>query len=297
MHWMNKLERKIGKYAIPHLIIYILAAYGIGYVLALLAPEVYSMLQMNPAAIFHGQVWRLVTWITCMPTGLSLWTIFMFLFYYWIGQTLEQVWGTFRYNVFIFLGCFLTTLGPILMYVIIGVIYGFDVADGVSNIGYLTCSTSYINLTSFMAFALIFPNQEVYFMFIFKVKMKWLAIADGVILGYNFLNYVIGAVRTTDLSRIYYISSAVCLLCSVASFLIYYFATRNYKKFSPKEVKRKRKYHKQVREAKVRGTKHYCAVCGRTEQSNPELQFRFCSKCKGNLEYCSDHLFTHEHRK
>ncbi len=295
MHWMNKLERKIGKYAIPHLIIYILIAYGIGYVLVLFAPEVYSMLQMNPAAIFHGQVWRLITWVTCIPSNLSLFTIFMFLFYYWIGQTLERAWGTFRYNMFIFLGYFLTTLGPILMYVVIGIIYGFDFANVVSNYGYLTSSTSYINLTSFLAFAMLFPNQEVYFMFIFRIKMKWLAIADAVLLGYEFLRYIASAVLYPE-SRILYIAEAVCLLCSVASFIIYYFATRDYKKMNPKEIKRKRKYHKQVKEAKVRGTKHYCAVCGRTEVSNPELQFRFCSKCKGNLEYCNEHLFTHEHR-
>jgi hypothetical protein len=127
--------------------------------------------------------------------------------------------------------------------------------------------------------------------------MKWIAIFDCILLGYDFLSFIGQAIRATDFSRILYISEAVCLFSSVASFLIYYFATRNYKKISPKEVKRKRKYHKQVKEATVRGTKHYCAVCGRTEVSNPELQFRFCSKCKGNLEYCNEHLFTHEHKR
>ena len=42
-------------------------------------------------------------------------------------------------------------------------------------------------------------------------------------------------------------------------------------------------------------TKHKCAICGRTDESNPELEFRFCSKCNGNYEYCNDHLFTHKH--
>ena len=295
MHWMEKLERKFGKYAIPNLIIYILVAYGIGYVLILFSPDFYEMLQMNPAAIFHGQVWRLVTWITCIPESLDIFTVLMFMFYYWIGKTLEGIWGSFRYNVYMFLGIILTGLGPILMYLVIGVMYGFSTANlyGAS----LTSSTYYINLTSFLAFALIFPNQEVYFMFIFRVKMKWLAIADGVLLAYSFLSNIGYAVRASSGEvRLYAISRAVCLLCSVASFLIYYFSTRNYKRFSPKEVKRRHKYHKQVREAKDRGTKHYCAICGRTEVSNPELQFRYCSKCKGNLEYCNDHLFTHQHK-
>lgn len=297
MHWMNKLEKKLGKYAIPHLIIFVLGAYAIGYVLSIISPEFYYALQMNPAAIFHGQVWRLVTWVTCIPAPLSLFTIFMFMFYYWIGQTLESVWGAFRYNVFIFFSYFLTTIGPIIMHLVIGFMYGFQTADSVSQLGFLSCDTSYMNLTSFLAFALLFPNYEVYFMFILKVKMKWLAIADAILLGYNLLSNVMLAIRNTDGAGILYASNAVCVLCSVASFLIYYFATRNYKKISPKEIKRKRVYHKQVKEAKERGSRHYCAVCGRTEISNPELSFRFCSKCNGNLEYCNDHLFTHEHKK
>ena len=44
-------------------------------------------------------------------------------------------------------------------------------------------------------------------------------------------------------------------------------------------------------------TRHRCAVCGRTERDDAELEFRFCSKCKGNFEYCMDHLYTHEHVK
>ena len=40
-----------------------------------------------------------------------------------------------------------------------------------------------------------------------------------------------------------------------------------------------------------------CAICGKTEASHADLEFRFCSKCNGNYEYCQDHLFTHEHVK
>jgi GrpB-like predicted nucleotidyltransferase (UPF0157 family) len=38
-----------------------------------------------------------------------------------------------------------------------------------------------------------------------------------------------------------------------------------------------------------------CAVCGRTEQDDESLEFRYCSRCNGNYEYCQDHLFTHQH--
>lgn len=290
MHWMNKLERKLGKYAIKNLILYILGAYAVGYIIMLFSPEAYYFISMDPKAICHGQVWRLVTWVCTPPGGLSVFTIFMFLFYYWIGQTLESVWGAFRYNIYMFMGILFMTLGPVLIYLATGLLWGFDQAWNLST------STEYLNWTSFMAFATIFPNHEVYFMFVLRVKMKWLAIAEGVVLGYLFLQNLIFAIRYPDLTS-GCLSVDVTILLSVANFLIYFLTTRNYKQISPKEVKRKRKYRKQVKEATARGTRHYCAVCGRTEATNPELQFRFCSKCKGNLEYCSDHLFTHEHKK
>lgn len=85
MHWMNKLERKLGKYAIKNLIVYILGAYVIGYVLYFLdyfqmVPGIYRLLEMDPAAICHGQVWRLVTWVCTVPQSPSLFLVFMFIF-------------------------------------------------------------------------------------------------------------------------------------------------------------------------------------------------------------------------
>ena len=242
MHWMNKLELKLGKYAIKNLIIYILGAYALGYIIMLFSPEAYYFIAMDPEAICHGQVWRLVTWVCTPPGGLSVFTIFMFLFYYWIGQTLESVWGAFRYNIYMFMGILFMTLGPVLIYLVTGMLWGFDQAWNLST------STEYLNWTSFMAFATIFPNHEVYFMFVFRIKMKWLAIAEGVVLGYLFLQNLIFAIRYPDLT-IGCISVDVTILLSVANFLIYFFATRNYKQISPKEVKRKRKYRKQVKES------------------------------------------------
>jgi hypothetical protein len=63
---------------------------------------------------------------------------------------------------------------------------------------------------------------------------------------------------------------------------------------SPREVKRRRTYKKQAQMAKG-VTRHKCAVCGRTELDDENLEFRFCSRCDGNYEYCMEHLFTHEH--
>ena len=93
----------------------------------------------------------------------------------------------------------------------------------------------------------------------------------------------------------------IAIVASLLNFLIFYLSTRDYRRVSPKEIHRKKVFREQTREARGNTaggvTKHKCAVCGRTEQDDPTLEFRFCSKCDGNYEYCQDHLFTHEHVK
>lgn len=289
MRFMNKLERKLSKYAVSNLIVYVLIAYGVGYLFALFAPEAYSLLQMDPAAICRGQVWRLFTWICSTPQPLGIFTIFMFVFYYWIGTTLERVWGTFRYNLYMISGWFIVTAGTMLIYLITSLVFGWGY--GVN----LNASTYYINLASFLAFATLFPNQEVYFMFILRIRMKWLAIFDGILLAYEFLRYMYIGIMLPE-SSIKCFSLAASIVLSVANFLIFFLLTRDMKRYSPKEVKRRHVYHQEVKRATENVSKHYCAICGRTELTNPELQFRYCSKCNGNYEYCNEHIFTHEHK-
>ena len=140
MNFLNKLERKIGKYAIPNLINYILIGYGIGYVILLFNQNIYSLLSLNPAAVMHGQIWRLFTWVLTVPEQLSFFTIFMFILYYWIGHTLENYWGTFRYNMYMLSGYLIMTLGSMIIYWITLLVSGGTF--GVS----LSMSTSYINM-------------------------------------------------------------------------------------------------------------------------------------------------------
>ena len=122
MRFLKKLERKIGKYAIPNLSLYLVIGYIIGYVLILINDKVHVMdfLTLNPYLILHGQVWRLITWIIIPPSGLSIWTIIMLFFYYSVGTSLERTWGTFLYNVYIFSGIILTIIGS---FVLMGISY------------------------------------------------------------------------------------------------------------------------------------------------------------------------------
>ena len=68
------------------------------------------------------------------------------------------------------------------------------------------------------------------------------------------------------------------------------------KRFAPKEMHRRYVYKKNVKAAAApNGTKHKCAICGRTEKDGDNLVFRYCSKCNGNYEFCQEHLYTHKH--
>ena len=276
MHFLNKMERKFGRFAIQGLMKYIILFYVAGYLIQFLAPQAYSFLTLEPFMIFHyGQVWRLVSWVLIPPpTGNIIFMLIMVVLYYQLGTALENTWGAFRFNVYIFGGMIFTVLGALLLFVIYGV--NTPVSMGSSF------STYYINMTIFLAFAMCYPDMRIMLWFIIPIKMKWMA-------GFYVALIIYSMIISSWGGR-------VAIIASILNFLIFFFSTRNYRSVSPKEVHRKRTYHRQVQQPKG-VTRHKCAICGRTELDDPNLEFRFCSKCNGNYEYCQDHLFTHEHVK
>ena len=87
MGFLNKMERKFGRYAIHGLMKYVVACYIIGYVLEFFAPQLYSYLTLEPYMIFHyGQVWRIVSWVLIPPpTGNIIFAVIMIVLYYQLG--------------------------------------------------------------------------------------------------------------------------------------------------------------------------------------------------------------------
>ncbi|MFV0465155.1 MAG: hypothetical protein ACK5ML_03705 [Lachnospiraceae bacterium] len=279
MNFLNKLEKKFGRYAIPNLIVWLLGAYGIGYALSVMNQGVLNILTLEPYYIIRGQVWRLVTWIF-VPTSTQLFfALIMMIFYFQLGQILERTWGAFRFNVYIFGGLLCTVLGAFAIYA--G--YFLFTGDEIRNMGFYF-STYYINMTIFLAFAVCYPNMEVRLYFLIPIKMKWMAIVYGAFILFNMID-------SNWFGRI-------AILMSILNFIIFYFSGGNSSRVTFAQKKRKQNFHKQMdrsRPAANGSTRHKCAVCGRTEKDDPHLEFRFCSKCDGNFEYCQDHLFTHQH--
>lgn len=168
MKWLDTLERKIRRFCISHLMNYIVAGMAVVFLADNFLPGVSlsSLFSLNMAKVARGEIWRLITFIFLPPNSSLLWIIFSLYFYWMIGSALENQWGCARFNLFYLVGI----LGNILSALITG---------GAVN--------TFLNLSLFFAFAAAYPNYEILVFFILPVKMKWLAVLDALLYGWQFI--------------------------------------------------------------------------------------------------------------
>ena len=288
------LQRFLQKYAVSNLSRVIIMCYGFGYLLQYVNASFLNYLTLNPYAICHGQIWRLVTWVLVPPdTSNILFILIAMMFYYSIGTSLERVWGTYTYNVYIWLGIGITIIGA---FVVMAVSYILAGTAGISLTGesaaaYFAAisryfSTYYVNMSIFLAYALTFPDAVVLLWFIIPVKVKWLGVLYGVLLAWDFVS--------TAMRGGWFV--CVAMAASLANFLIFWLRSGKMRRFSPRERKRRADFTDASKMRPRAGqARHRCAICGRTELDDPTLEFRYCSRCEGNYEFCQDHLFRHQH--
>ncbi len=280
---MRKLNDAIDRFCalhprlgIPNLMRYIVAANAVIYILSLFDRSglLLQTLAMDPGAVLHGQIWRLVTYVL-IPTSGSFWLIISLFFYYWLGETLERLWGSAKFTVYYVSGALLTSLATLLVYFI----------DGISMPVY---GASYVNTALFMAYALTYPDAMVRIYFILPIKMKWLAILEAVLYALSVVRYAMAGLW------------GMALLPIVAMLNLFIFFSPDFSRRADQFQARHRseavQFRKAVKEQKrQRGYNHKCEVCGRTDTDFPDLQFRYCSKCTGYHCYCEEHIFNHVH--
>ena len=172
---LNKIDRKYNRYAVKNLIIYIIATMCIIYVFNLytvfnpsIETDLYSMLTFDRDLILKGQVWRVISFIFLPPlagissqsgqTGIFLDAFAVYLCWM-IGVGLETQWGSFKFNVYYLLG-------------IAGSIISGFITGGSMNI--------YLNLSMFLAFAIVYPDFELQLLFFLPSKVKILALFCGI---------------------------------------------------------------------------------------------------------------------
>lgn len=261
--------------AIPGLMRYIVGANVILYVLSLFAGGgTLNFLALDISRVLHGEIWRLITYVL-LPTSGGIGLIITSMFYYWIGETLERMWGSAKFTFYYVSGTLLTAAGALLAYFI----------DGVS---FPVWGASYINLAMFFAYALSFPDAVVNLYFIIPIKMKWLAWLDAVLFAAGVFQYI----------RAGYWGMALLPIIAIMNFFIFF--APDFRQRADRALYRTRpqavQFRKAVREQqKQKGYNHKCSVCGRTDTDYPDLQFRYCSKCAGYHCYCEDHIFNHTH--
>ena len=189
---LDKLDRKIGKYAVRNLMTIMVGAMAFVFLMDILLqsagkPPLTLFISFDREAIFSGQVWRFLTYAFEYPASSPLFMLFTLYFYWLIGSTMEREWGSFRFNVFYFSSVLLTAA--------VGLITGF-------------ATNYFFNMALFFAFALFYPDFEVLVFFVLPIKMKYLAIIDAVYFLYMFI--------------VYPWPGKICLLVSVALLAVFF---------------------------------------------------------------------------
>ncbi|MDO5001483.1 MAG: hypothetical protein Q4E20_04465 [Eubacteriales bacterium] len=267
--FVEKFSYEHPRFGIPGLMKYVAIANIVFWLVGMVNPVLANYLVFSPYHILHGQVWRLVTF-ALMPAGSGVLTFIAVYFYYWIGSTLEQYWGTPQFNIYFFSGIILTVLYGFIIYFTTGI-----------NIG---VTAEYVYLSMFFSFAALFPDMQVLLFFIIPVKMKWLALVDAIF-------FVLSVVTS---------SFPVNLLPVVAILNFFIFCGGDLLRAIPRRpsantVNFRRESQRIRREQSAKLYNHKCAVCGRTDTDHPELEFRYCSRCAGYHCFCQDHINNHIH--
>lgn len=261
-------------WGIPGLMRYVVCANAVFFVLSLFAGSgTLDFLALDAASVLHGEFWRIITYVL-LPDGGGIFLLISLLFYYWLGTTLERLWGSAKFTFYYVSGVLLTAIGVLVAYFI----------DGFSVSIY---GATYVNMALFFACALNFPDETVFLMFI-PIKMKWLALLGAVYFAAGVFRY----------ARVGLWGLALMPLIAILNFFIFFSPQFGRKaqevkyRTNPKTIQFRRAVKEQQR---PKGYNHKCEVCGRTDTDYPDLQFRYCSRCVGYHCFCQDHIFNHVH--
>lgn len=288
---MNRLRNKFERFCfnnrnkgIPRLMLWIIIANVVVYLVNLADPSklLYAVLSFNPTAILHGQVWRLFTFVFLELSGRDyLWAIIAAIFYYQLGTAVENSWGRCRFTLYYLTGIVFLDIAGFLFHIPIG--------------------PSMLHMTLFLAYATMYPDLTFLIFFIIPVKARWLGIFDLL-----YYLYILLQVNSFPLNLLPLFVLANYLLYFGADFLKIFpdswrvNADRLFRKLRPGKKAKTIQFpsagsYDATHAKPTAPYNHRCTVCGRTDVDYPDLEFRYCSKCKGYYCYCIDHINNHSH--
>lgn len=265
---LNKFNRFLNRnsnFGIRNLMLYII----IGNVLVFLLAQtdrgatIVNYFIFVPELILQGQVWRVISFLF-FPPSFNLFSLVLSLyFYYMVGTTLEREWGVLKFNLYYLTGALATV--------------------AYSMISGAIATPAYLNLSLFFAFATLFPDFQILLFFILPVKMKYLAYVNAAF-------FLVGMIGTP-------FPENLLPLIAIANYFLYFwqdiiefFRRKRYTAKNTVQFKNK------IREIKrEKGYLHRCTTCGKTDADHPQMEFRYCSLCKGYACYCEEHILDHTH--
>lgn len=298
---LDKLERKFGRFAVPHLMRWLVIGMASVYVLYMIRPQLIFYLNFVPSYVAKGQVWRIFTFPFMPPLSNVFLTLLSLFCYYWIGEALERAWGAFRFNLFFLAGW----ISIMIMLCIFGV--------SLTDVNTMLDQMSYFYQSMFIALASLYPDTRILLFYFIPMKAKWAGVISLVFIAVEFIQAGL--------------AGRMLILFSFIPYLLY---------FVPgwirrlKDRKRRRDFNRSVRQPQngrvvgritpvqvpkdqvsqspaapaakpvdrdQRKAFHRCAVCGITELDDPNMTFRYCGQCNGNYEYCERHIHNHVHVK
>jgi hypothetical protein len=282
MSLSKKLESFLRRWAIPNPTAIIIAGQVILYLFMRLNRNVEggfdpSRLMLLPGMVLQGEVWRLGTFIFFPPLTDSIFVIFFWLLFYRYGTALEEVWGTYRLNLFLWTAILSIFFSHVIVWALAGdlaivMAQGFvlNLTHGIIDI------TTFTYGTVFLAFARLFPDFIINMMFVLPIRIRWLALLAWIGYGYVFLR---GEWPVK-----------VLVAGALVSYILF-LGREHIREW--KQGHRRRSF--QARAVKVGKPIHKCLVCGLDSEASPKTSFRYCSKCAGQCCYCPEHIQNHEH--
>ena len=269
------------RFGLSNLMLYIGVGQIFVWVLELLFPMVIFWLPLYAPLVLRGQIWRLVTFVFIPNSQNPFYLLIGCYFYFWIGQMLEREWGTAKFNLFYLCGVALTA------------VYGM-VSGLLANYAFVFSSANiyYVNLSIFLIIATYYGEMQVLLFFVVPIKMKWMAIVDVVLVLVEAIPSLRAGVWAVGLA----------FVPSIVNYFIFTWPFWSMKlgvvrrQADPQVINFKKAQRQIQKKAKeTGGYLHKCAVCGVTDAIEPDMEFRYCSKCDGYYCYCADHINNHTH--
>ena len=243
--------------------------------------EFISFLYYVPSQIAKGEIWRLVTWIFIPADSTMIYEAIHLLFYFMIGRAVQAQMGNAKFMIYYLTG------------MIIHLIYATVVYFAAGTLAMIT--PVFLNLSLFFIYAVMYPENRFLLFFVIPIKVKWLALFDAAYYLYKMIRIIVAGYLFEGLLPL--VGMLVFLLCYLEDLLAILRRKRPVRyvdRANTIDFRKASREHERQEKANP-GYRHKCAVCGRTDAEHPELEFRYCSRCKGYHCFCMDHINNHIH--